>query len=318
MTPTSGKISPVKAAEGAHAPNSIKGALQKIGLNRMPGTLKRYAPFKELDGTYRTGIDPNANYILQMPEAEREQEKAKVNSYLEKAQELYGPNINLGPRSTFWTQAAKKYGDDDVAPFAFLKDGDNIYHFNSPRDFITYCYLRVHPKIAPSGNSLFDARYSRCEYYVNDYDVEIAVAYAAKTKIAKANKKLDSLSESKQRMIARQLGLAVSDIGGKEALYVSISDYIEESRNKKTSTNVDTFMALVDMKDDNLKVRDIVHQAQQYGIIVKTKGVIYRGQDMVATTIDEYVNFLSELKNQDILIALETELSLKREVKLNR
>lgn len=214
-----GKISPVKVNPDQYPDKSLKKALATNGKHRFPKTNNVKFPFKEVDNSYRTGLDENAAYIKLLPPEEQEQERAKVRGYLEMAQKMYGPNIDLSPRAPFWTEMVSRWGKEDVAPIAHLKDADNIFDLTHPKQLITYAYLRVHPTIAPSGSALMSGRYPKAEFYVNDYDVETAIAYKVKSKIIKAMTALSKLTPTKMKQVARQVGIPVSDSTSEEAVF---------------------------------------------------------------------------------------------------
>lgn len=310
-----GKISPVRGNADQYPSHSLKGSLLREKLTRAPKTLRRLYPYKNIDGTYRTGLDENAAYIKQLPQEEQEQERVKVRGFLQMAQEAYGPNIDFSPRSPFWSKMVQRWGEEDVAPVADLHDRDNIFDLSHPQQLITYAYLRVHPRIAPSGQALMTGAYSRAEYYVNDYDVETAVAFKIKSKITKALAKLDKLSPTKRKMVARQLGISVSDATSEEAVFVLLMNYIEASNTAKTSGNVDLFSNFVDMKDENLLIRDTVEMAFQFNVYRKFKNAIYRGDEKVAATKEMLIEMLTDPKNQEDLLTVQEEIKLKKSVK---
>lgn len=307
-----GKISSVKR-KGSSNHNTLSGSLQKNGYNRMPGTMFALPPHKEVGGKYRTGLDPNANYILAMSEEEQEQERAKVQGFLELAQTAY-LGIDLSPTSPFYKDMIKKWGADDVCPFARLNDGDTIFDLTDPRQLVTYAYLRVHPQIAPSGQALMTGKYSQCQYYVNDFDVETAVNFKKKSKIAKAIASMEKMSLEKRKKIARQLGLPATDATSEEAVYDLLFDFIQASTVMKTANNVDLFTKFMDMKDEHLEIRDLVKQANTYNVYRKQKGVFYNGEVRLGTE-QETVEHLTDPKNQDDLLALKEAIKLKKSMR---
>lgn len=310
-----GKISPVKANPDQYPRNTVKGSLAKEGKTRFPKTKNFKFPFKEIDNSYRTGLDENAAYIKRLPPQEQEQERAKVRGLLEMAQQMYGSNIDLGPRSPFWTDMVSRWGNEDVAPVASLIDGDNIFDLSHPQQLITYAYLRVHPTVAPSGSALMSGRYSKAEFYVNDYDVETAVAYKTKTKIINAMAALSKLTPTKMKQVARQVGIAVSDSTSEEGVLVLLTNYIEASNTAKTQNNVDLFLNFVNMKNELLLIRDSIEQAYTHGVIRKSKNGFYRGEEKLGATKEDVVNYLTDPKNQEDLLAIQEEVKMKKSIR---
>ena len=308
-----GKISTNKNF-GSYEDESVRGALARKGLTRAPGTTVKMFPYKNRDNSYRTGLDPDALYIKEMPKEEAKLEIARVKGYLEMAKEFF-PGTDLGPRSPFWSEMVKKWGDPNVAPIASMVDGDNFYDFSDPQALITYCYLRVHPNVAPSGSALMSGKYSRSKYYVNDFDVEMTIKHKIKSEIAKAVQKLSSMSPTKSKMVARQLGISANSHSTEESIFVMLYDFINESSDTKKEHNVKLFNTFANMKDENLKLRDLVKQSITYSVLRKNKGGIYRGDNKVAENEEEYIELISSPKNQEELAALEVELKSKLSVK---
>lgn len=309
-----GKISTIKQ-KGRFAPNTAAGSLAAYGLTRIPGTINRMYPAKNIDGSYRTGLDPEASYIEKMPAEEREIERSRVKGLLEKAKQFY-PDIDIGPRSSFYRDMIKRSGSSDVAPVADLSDGDNLFDLNDPHGLIKYAYLRVHPNIAPSGQAVLQGTYSKATYYVNDFDVETEVAYKTKTKIGEAVQKLADMPLERRKMVARQLGIGVSDDAKEQAVFVSLYDYINAASDPRLTSNITMFMTLVNMKDENLAIKDLVEQCLTYNVIRMSKGRLYRGDTEVARSKDQLAEFLAEDVNQEDLMSLQEELKIKKSVRM--
>ena len=209
----------------------------------------------------------------------------------------------------------KKYNAPDVCPFARLNDGDTIFDLTDPRQLIVYAYLRVHPQVAPSGEAVVSGKYPRCNYYVNDFDVETAINYKKKSKIAKAIAKLENLPIETRKKVGRQLGLPTNDSTSEEAVYDLLFDYIQASTLGKTANNVDVFLKFVDMKAEHLEVRDLVKQGVTYNVYRKVKGAIYNGEVKLGINEQEAVEYLSDPKNQEELMALKEAITLKKSMK---
>lgn len=310
MAKNVGKISTI-IRKGSHSETSMAGSLLRYGLTRVPGTKRGMFPYKEIDGSYRTGLDPNARYIQKIAsEEERNQEIERVKGYLKKAQEFY-PDIDLGPRSSFYKDMIRRGGDADVAPKAYLEDGDNLFDLNDPRQLIAYAYLRVHPRIAPSAQASLSSRF---DYYVNDADIETEMKYKLKTKVTKAVAKLENMSLSKRKMVARQLNLGLGNEASEEAVFVKLHDFISKIEDGQRKGNVDLFNKFADMKDENLVIRDTIKQAITFNILRNSKYALYRGENKVAANEEDYVEYLSNPQNNDELISIQEELKLKKSV----
>lgn len=309
-----GKITSVKRIVDGQLKSLAKCLSEEYGRNRQHGTFQIMSPKKLIGGKYLTGFDEDADYIKKMSPEEAEQEKAYIRRLRERAESMLA-NVKLDNDSPFYLDMTKKYGSDDVCPFVKLQEGDNIFNLDDPYDIVKYAYLRVHNKVAPSGEALFSGDYANCEWYVNDSDVETEKAYRRKSKIVKANKIFEELSESKRLIIARQCGLPVSDTSSPKEVYNVLSDYIDASKVAKTQGNVDTFMKYAEMKDQHLQVRNILDLAIAYNVYRKTKMGIFNGEVSIGRTKEEAIQYLSDPLNQRDLLAAEEAIKMKKSIK---
>lgn len=310
---TIGRISTVKRS-GVGDQKSLRSALNTLGYSRFPGTAVTIMPYKDpYDGTYRTGLDENASYILRMPAELQETERARVRGLREMADKFFS-GVDLGPRSDFYANCIKELGKDSaiVCPIAYLKDGDNLFDLTRGNELITFAYLRVHPFVAPSGSALMYGQYSKCLYYVNDFDIESAVEYKAKAKIAEAFFALKELTPTRKKMVARQLGFIISDEATEESVYNKLYDYIEESKKPTKSVNLTMFNKFATMDEIDIEVRDLVKQGLQNGVFRKQGGAYFRGEEKLAYSEEELVNFLVNPVNSDQLISAREELKMKK------
>ena len=72
------KISAIRK-EFSNLQQTMQSELANRGMTRIPGTGVFKFPYKEINGKYRTGLDPDASYINRIEDpTERELEKKKV------------------------------------------------------------------------------------------------------------------------------------------------------------------------------------------------------------------------------------------------
>ena len=127
-----GKISTIKREFPSSQTSTMQSELAKKGISRIPGTGVFKYPYKELDGQYRTGLNPDAAYIRRIKDdTEREIEIERVKKLKIKLEAAL--NIDLSPRSTFWNNSLSKSNDDaqHVQPVK-LMDGDNLFDLSLP------------------------------------------------------------------------------------------------------------------------------------------------------------------------------------------
>jgi hypothetical protein len=83
-----GKISTIKREYNSSQLQTMDSGLAQKGMTRIPGTGVFKYPYKELDGKYRTGLDPDAAYIRRIKDdTERELEVERVTALKAKLEE---------------------------------------------------------------------------------------------------------------------------------------------------------------------------------------------------------------------------------------
>jgi hypothetical protein len=313
-----GKISAIKKEYNSSVLQTMQGGLANKGLTRIPGTGVFKYPYKELDGKYRTGLDPDAGYIKRIKdETERTIEIERVTKLKEKLEREL--SLDLSPRSSFWNYALSITPDDTshVQPVK-LMDGDNIYDLSIPYQEFTFAWLRVHPTIASSYQAWLRGEYpADTQFYVADEDVENAVTYKKKQLINKAIIKFDSMSIEKKKKVARLLGLPVTEETKEEVVYNLVDNMLKQTEFKggqyQGLNPVEVFNRFADMKENILHIKDLVKQALAHSVYrVKNSGRIYEGEFEVAKSEDELVMYLADDDHQDDLLVLEQKLKSKK------
>lgn len=314
-----GKISAIKKEYNNSALQTMQGGLAAKGYTRVPGTGVFKYPYKELDGKYRTGLDPKADYIKRILDPlERELEIKRVTETRARLQDALG-DIDLGPRSSFWNYALSTSVDDTqhVKPQK-LMDGDNFFDLTVPFQELTFSWLRVHPTIASSYQAWERGEYpADTQFYVVDEEIENAVVFKKKQLINKAITKFDGMTPEKKRKVARLLGLPVTEDTKEEVVYNQIDNLLKQTEFSKGKyqglSTVEVFNRFADMKEDLLHVRDLVKQAISHSVYrLKPNGHVYEGEYEVAKDEDELVKYLIDDEHQDDLLVLEGKLKTKK------
>lgn len=314
-----GKISVIKKDRNGSDVQTMQDGLSQKGMTRIPGTGVFKYPYKELDGKYRTGLDPSAGYIMRIQDPlEKKLEIDRVTKLRDKLQAALG-DIDLGPRSKFWNYALSSSTNDEnhIQPYK-LMDGDNLFDLSVPMQEITFAWLRVHPTIASSYQAYENGEYpAETQFYVADDDLESQIIFKKKQSINKAIAKFDNMSIQKKKKVARLLGLPVTDDTKDEVVYNMVDNVLKEISFKagkfKGLSTIEVFERFADMKEDLLHVRDLVKQAVSYSIYrVRPNGKIYEGEYEVAKDEDELVTYLIDEDKQDELLTLEAKLKTKK------
>lgn len=314
-----GKISTLKRDYNNSQLQTMQGGLAAKGMTRIPGTGVFKYPYKERDGMYRTGLDPNAAYIKRIQDPlERELETERVIAVKQRLTDALG-NVDLGPRSTFWNYGLSTSNDDTmhVQPVKLL-DGDNLFDLSITFQELAFSWLRVHPTIASSYQAWERGEYpADTQFYVADEEIENAIVFKKKQLINKAISKFDGMSPEKKRKVARLLGLPITEDSKEDLVYNLVDNVLKETEFKNGKyqglSTVEVFNRFADMKENLLHIRDLVKQAITHSVYrMKPNGKIYEGDFEVAKDEDDLIKFLADDDNQDELLTLEGKLKTKK------
>jgi len=314
-----GKISTIKREYNSSQLQTMDSGLSQKGFTRIPGTGVFKYPYKELDGKYRTGLDPDSTYIKRIADpTERELEIERVTALRAKLENEIG-DIDLGPRSKFWNYGLSLSPDDQTHVQAVkLMDGDNYFDLSNAFQEIAFSWLRVHPTIASSHQAWERGEYpAETQFYVVDDEIENAVIYKKKQLINKAIVKFDSMTPEKKRKVARLLGLPVSEDTMEEVVYNQVDNILKQTEftnGKYSGLNpVEVFNRFADMKENLLHIQDLIKQAITHSVYrVKPNGKVYEGEFEIAKDEQDLIKFLADDDNQDELLTLEGKLKTKK------
>jgi len=314
-----GKISTIKKEYNNSQLQTMQGGLASKGMTRIPGTGVFKYPYKELDGQYRTGLDPNAAYIRRIKDPlEQEMEIERVTKLKERLESALG-DVNLSPRSAFWNYGLSTSTEDTlhVQPVKLL-DGDNFFDLAVPLQELAFAWLRVHPTIASSYQSWERGEYpAETQFYVADDEIENAVVFKKKQLINKAIVKFDTMTPEKKKKVARLLGLPVTEETKEEVVYNLVDNVLKQTEFKNGKYQglnpVEVFNRFADMKENLLHIKDVVKQAIAHSIYrVKNSGKVFEGEFEVAKDEDDLIKYLADDDNQEDLITLEQKLKTKK------
>jgi hypothetical protein len=316
---TIGKISVIRKEYSSTGQQTMQANLAAKGMTRVPGTGVFKYPYKELDGKYRTGLDPNASYIKRIQDPlERELEVERVTKLLHKLQDILG-DIDLGPRAPFWNYGLSKSPNDTshVQPVK-LMDGDNFFDLSNPYKELAFAWLRVNPTIASSYQAWERGEYpADTQFYIVDEDVETAIVFKKKQLINKAIGKFEAMTPEKKKKVARLLGLPVTEYTTEEAVYNQVDTVLKQADFKNGKyvglSTIEVFNRFADMKENLLHIKDLVKQALTHSIYrVKPSGRVYEGEAEIAEDEDALVKYLADDDHQDELFTLEGKLKTKK------
>ena len=314
-----GKISTIKREYNSSQLQTMDSGLSQKGMTRIPGTGVFKYPYKELDGKYRTGLDPDAAYIKRIKDdTERELEIERVTN-LKKRLEAEIGDIDLGPRSKFWNYGLSLSPDDQTHVQAVkLLDGDNYFDLSNAFQEIAFSWLRVHPTIASSFQAWERGEYpAETQFYIVDDEIESAILYKKKQLINKAIVKFDSMTPEKKRKVGRLLGLPVTEDTKEEVVYNLVDNILKQTEFKSGKFSglnpIEVFNRFADMKEALLHIKDLVKQAVTHSVYrIKPNGKVYEGEFEIAKDEEDLIKFLADDDNQDELLTLEGKLKTKK------
>ena len=313
-----GKISTIKKDYNNSQLQTMQGGLASRGYTRIPGTGVFKYPYKEMDGQYRTGLDPNASYIKRIQDpTERELEVERVTTLRDKLQEEL--RVDLSPRSTFWNYGLSTSSNDGahVQPVK-LMDGDNLFPSGNPYQELAFAWLRVHPTIASSYQAWERGEFpADTQWYVADEDIENKVLFKKKQLINKAIVKFDDMTPDKKKKVARLLGLPVTDYSMEAEVYNLVDNLLKQTEFKNGKYQglnpVEIFHRFADMKENLLHIKDLVKQGLLHNIYrIKPSGKILEGEAEVAKDEEDLVKYLADEDHQEDLLILEQKLKTKK------
>lgn len=314
-----GKISTIRREYSNSTLQTMEKGLAQRGMTRVPGTGVFKYPYKELDGKYRTGLDPHAAYIQRIKDpTERELEMKRVKETKERLEKALG-DIDLGPRSSFWNYSLSTSTNDTlhVQPVK-LMDGDNYFDMSMPLQELAFSWLRVHPTIASSHQAWERGDYpADTQFYVADEEIESQIVFKKKQLINKAISKFDAMSVEKRRKVARLLGLPITDSTAEEVVYNQVDNLLKQteftSGKYQGLSTIEVFERFADMKENLLHIKDLIRQAVMYSIYrMKPNGKYYEGELEIASSEEELVKYLVDEDHQDDLLTLEGKIKTKK------
>lgn len=319
-----GRISPIKREISKEGGQTLGSSLSDKGYTMFPGTINGFVPYKERNGEYRTGLDPNALYIKKMPKEEADIERARVTAMRDELQEMTG--LDLSSRAPYYSKMFdSQFSENERAQYVKLTDQINTFNLTNPQAAITFAWMRVHPEIAPNYSAwekgLSNYRcpvIASCKFFVDDEEYQSEVAYKQKTLINKAINSLEGMTPTRQLKVAKLLGLPVSYNSKPELIYNELDSYIKLSSEKgRSAANVRSFNVISQMADENIDLRFRIKEAIDFNVYRLGKaGKIYEGQNVVADTEDELIEFLSNPKNQEDYLALQKKIDSAKAIEI--
>ena len=197
--------------------------------------------------------------------------------------------LDLTSSSDFWVKwSAIKTGNKDI-----------YLNVDDPMDELRYLFLKNHKRVA---NSIFEHKASADFVLINKEEEAKKANVFSKLK-RRAFREFDKLSSEDVRRCLRLFGQNASTMGNEQAENL-LSDLVEGNSQK--------FIDLwVDNKDR--EIAWLIETAVSKNVLRKTKNVYRYGSDIIGYHIDDVIAYLSDPKNQDLKLAILSEINVKDE-----
>ncbi len=315
------KISPIKK-EYTSTFSSLDSSLARHGFSRAPGTSRTFTPFKDKTGRYRTGFELDSPYMIRLRDLSPEEYKAEVTrrtadrERLEQAIQCPGC---LDPSSDFYNYASNR--EKKITP---VKLGNSDYYFDlsDPYAEINWHWMKNYPLIAPSMEAYRRGEVpAETQYYVADQEAETKIVFAKKKEINKSIATFESLDSKTKLQVARLMALPVSDDTPDEEVYNIVDSALREVEFKagrfKGNSTIRIFNEIVNLSPERRKVKDVIEQAIEKNIYrVRVNGKVFEGENEVAKSVADLLEYLLDDSHQDDFLILERKLNNKKALAL--
>lgn len=311
------KISPIKKEYGSNF-STLESSLARHGFSRAPGTVRTFFPYKEKTGVYRTGFELDNAYMLRLKSLSQEEYEAEVKKRtadrdrLEKAIQCPGC---LDGSTDFYDYSSQR--DKKISPIK-LGAHDVFFDLSDPWAEISWNWIKSYPLIAPSLEAYNRGEVpAEAQYYIADAEAETKMIFSKKKEINKAIAAFEDLDSKTKLQVARLMALPVSDNTPDEEVYNVVDTALREVEFKggkfKGMSTIRLFNEIVNLSPERRKAKDLVEQALVKNIYrLRANGKIFEGENEVAKSPSDLIDFLLDDANQEDYLILEKKLNLKK------
>lgn len=211
--------------------------------------------------------------------------------------EHYEKELSL-PKGTLSSRNAEFWGDMEVR---LRNDKLTIFNIVNAHDEIKFKMLQQHDWIANSEHEVEGN--STARFYI--YDPEAA----SKIEDAKMEFEFAAIEAFSNATIEERKGML--RIYGKKGVDSMTETMVKTELYKQVKSDPKEFIRLALAKDT--PVRGLIEALIEKNIIKKKGTYYYNGEDLLGSSTDEVVSYLSDLKNQAVKLALESKLKPKKQ-----
>jgi len=197
-------------------------------------------------------------------------------------------NVDLKPNSSFWDNFAVRIGTKEV-----ILNTDA-----GAEEELRYYFLRNHKRVA------FGTGYKPgADYRLVDQDAVAKVANVKNKLLRQAFAALDKLTPEEMRKALRLFGYRAENVTAEVA---------ESTLTNLVTENPQQFLDIW-VNNKNKDVQFLIEEASAANIIRKNKTIYKYGTDILGYTLEDAILYLSNPKNQDVKLAIITQLQSKSE-----
>lgn len=197
----------------------------------------------------------------------------------------------LAPYSSWWGENIE---------FRFEKTKANTMIIDSPMNELRYKCLIASSKVAKS--ELEKHKNPNAIFYIVDEEAKAEIETANADIKFEAMEILMRLNPEERRSSLRLFGKKGVD---------SLSEIVVKNELvKQIDKNPKDFVHI--LSDKRLKVRMIAEELVDYGIIVKHGHYYKNGDDTIGASTEELIDYLEDLKNQSVFLAMKNRLKKKK------
>lgn len=213
-----------------------------------------------------------------------------------KDEEEFEKTLNL-PKGTLSKRNADFWGDMEVR---LRNDKLTIFNIVNAYDELKFRMLQEHDWIARTEHDV--AGNSTARFYI--YDPEAA----SKIEAAKMEYEFSAIEAFNEATIEEKKGLL--RVYGKRGIDSMSETMVKAELYKLLKNDFKEFVRLAKAKDT--PVRALLEALIEKDIIKKKGTYFYNGEDLLGSSTDEVVSYLTDIKNQAVKLALEGKLKPKK------
>ena len=166
-----------------------------------------------------------------------------------------------------------------------------------PEGKLQYLFLKKHKRVADGLNRVTPST----DYVLINKEAEAEVANKANKIKREAYRAMDKMTLEEMRKCLRLFGVK-SDTLSNEMVEAKLAEHIEKDPAK---------FIRIWVENPNKEINFIIEEALSKNILRKNRAAYYFGTDIIGNGLEDVIAFLNDKKNQDIKLAILSEIKSK-------